>query len=94
MKTMPAGEFKAKCLSVMAEVNLTGQAVLVTKRGKPLARVLPFDDRSPGESPDAIFGCLSHMFKPGSDFDKLLEPVIPLEEWDHLKAEWSPFPSE
>jgi prevent-host-death family protein len=41
MRTMAAGEFKAKCLGVMTEVNSTGQPVLVTKRGKPFARVLP-----------------------------------------------------
>jgi len=35
MRTMAAGEFKAKCLGVMTEVNSTGQPVLVTKRGKP-----------------------------------------------------------
>ena len=56
MRTMPAGEFKAKCLAVMAEVNATGQPVLVTKRGKPLARVLPLEDHAPKEAPEAIFG--------------------------------------
>ena len=39
MRTMPAGEFKAKCLAVMDEVQATGQAVLITKRGKPVARL-------------------------------------------------------
>lgn len=41
MRTMPAGEFKAKCLAVMDEVQATGQPVIVTKRGKPVARLTP-----------------------------------------------------
>ncbi len=94
MRTIAAGEFKAKCLAVMAEVNATGRPVLVTKRGKPLARVLPLEERTQQESPEAIFGCLSHIFPPGADLDKLVEPIVPLEEWDHLKENWSPFPSE
>ena len=41
MRTMGAGEFKAKCLAVMDEVQETGQPVLITKRGKPVARIVP-----------------------------------------------------
>ena len=94
MKTMAAGEFKAKCLAVMAEVNSTGQPILVTKRGKPLARVLPFDEPMPKESADAIFGCLRSYFSTTDHLEGLAEPVIPSEEWDHLKDDWSPFPPE
>ncbi|MGI0149190.1 MAG: type II toxin-antitoxin system Phd/YefM family antitoxin [Thermoplasmata archaeon] len=36
-----AGEFKAKCLAFLDEVSQTGAELLVTKRGKPVARVLP-----------------------------------------------------
>ncbi|MEX2238914.1 MAG: type II toxin-antitoxin system Phd/YefM family antitoxin [Dehalococcoidia bacterium] len=41
MKTVPAGEFKAKCLKLMQEVSQSGEPLLVTKRGKPLVRVSP-----------------------------------------------------
>lgn len=41
MKRMRAAEFKAKCLKVMDDVAATGQTVVVTKRGKPVARVAP-----------------------------------------------------
>jgi prevent-host-death family protein len=92
MRTMPAGEFKAKCLAVMDEVQATGEAVLITKRGKPVARLAPLEGQTQKESPEAIFGCLSHMFKAESDFDGLIGPIIPLEDWDHLKEGWSPFP--
>ena len=36
-----AGEFKAKCLQLMDEVNETGVELVITKRGKPVARLLP-----------------------------------------------------
>jgi hypothetical protein len=34
------------------------------------------------------------MLMPGSDLDSLVEPIIPREDWDHLKDDWSPFPPE
>lgn len=41
MKTVSASEFKAKCLALLDEVKSTGEALEITKRGKPVARVLP-----------------------------------------------------
>ena len=39
-KTIPAGEFKAKCLRILDEVNRSREPVTVTKRGKPVARIV------------------------------------------------------
>jgi len=36
-----AAEFKAKCLKIMDTVQHTREEVLITKRGKPIARLLP-----------------------------------------------------
>src|SRR6266566_2395409 len=41
MKTMPAGEFKARCLAVMEDVSKTREPVVITKRGKPVAKLVP-----------------------------------------------------
>ena len=38
-KTIPAAEFKAKCLRILDELEPGG--ILITKRGRPIARVLP-----------------------------------------------------
>ena len=38
---MKASEFKAKCLDTMDEVQARGLEVLITKRGKPVARLVP-----------------------------------------------------
>jgi prevent-host-death family protein len=40
-KTYPVGNFKAHCLRLMEDVARTRSPILVTKRGKPLVRVLP-----------------------------------------------------
>lgn len=45
--TIPAGQFKARCLGVLDHVNRTRQAVTITKRGKPVARLVPLSDSKP-----------------------------------------------
>jgi len=42
-RTIAAGEFKAKCLKLLDEVAETREPLIVTKFGKPVARVLPFE---------------------------------------------------
>ena len=44
-RLIPAGEFKAKCLQLMDEVNRTGMELVITKRGVPVARLLPVRKR-------------------------------------------------
>ncbi len=41
MRTIKASEFKAKCLALMDEVERTGEPVLVTKNGRPVAELRP-----------------------------------------------------
>jgi prevent-host-death family protein len=43
-----AGVFKAKCLRLLDEVQQTGKEIVVTKRGKPVARLVPAEDELPG----------------------------------------------
>ena len=42
-RSMKASEFKAKCLEVMDDVARTGDSVVVTKRGKPVAKLCPIE---------------------------------------------------
>ena len=42
-RRMKASEFKARCLQVMDEINETGDVVTITKHGRPVARLVPFD---------------------------------------------------
>ncbi len=42
MKTMLVSDFKAKCIAVLKEIQRSGEPVVVTLRGRPMARVEPF----------------------------------------------------
>lgn len=46
-----AGEFKAKCLHLLDEVQRTRKEIIITKRGRPVARMLPVE-----QQPPAVFG--------------------------------------
>jgi prevent-host-death family protein len=46
-RTVGAAEFKANCLKIMAEVERTREPVLVTKRGRPLVRLVPAVEERP-----------------------------------------------
>jgi prevent-host-death family protein len=39
--TMPAAVFKARCLKLLDRVADTGESLVVTKRGRPVARIVP-----------------------------------------------------
>lgn len=41
MKTIAAGEFKQRCLSLLDDVGATGEPIVITKRGRPVAQVVP-----------------------------------------------------
>ncbi len=47
IREVPAGEFKARCLKLMDEVRTTRQPLLITKRGKPVAKLVPVEDEAP-----------------------------------------------
>lgn len=47
MKTMAITDFKAHALQVLGEVAKSKETVLVTKRGKPVAQVVPYTEPKP-----------------------------------------------
>ncbi len=44
MKTMVVSDFKAKCIAVLREAQRSGEPLLVTRRGRPLARIEPISE--------------------------------------------------
>ena len=76
MKKMAAGAFKVHCLAVMDEVQLKREAVLITKRGKPVAKLVPADKET-----DDIFGFLAGKGRVSGD---VVSPVFSPEEWGDL----------
>lgn len=83
IRQMAAGEFKAKCLGIMDEVNNTGRPLIVTKRGEPVIKVVPI--RNGKKKKDNFFGRLVGIAEIVGDPDDLIKPVFPLEDWDMLK---------
>jgi prevent-host-death family protein len=77
MKTMPAGKFKAQCLSLMDQVNATREPVLITKKGRPVAKLIPAD-----LEPKDVFGCLRGVMEIVGDIES---PAVPLEDWESLR---------
>ena len=76
MKTIPAGKFKAQCLAIMDEVQAKRQAVVITKRGKPVAKLVPLEQEK-----DGIFGFLKGKGKVTGD---VVSPALTPEEWGDL----------
>lgn len=51
MKKIAAGSFKAKCLAILDEVQAKHQTIIITKHGKPVAKLVPASPKD-----DDIFG--------------------------------------
>ena len=47
MKQIKASEFKARCLKLMDEVAETHEPLVITKNGRPIATLYPFDHDEP-----------------------------------------------
>lgn len=77
---MTISKFKATCLAVIEEVRQTGQPVLVTKRGVPVAEVVP-PTRPPGGKRQ-----LGSLATRGKIVGDIVGPVAPEGEWESLRA--------
>ena len=62
-KTIPATAFKAQCLKIMDDVGRRRFEVVVTKRGKPMARILP----PHGSTQPSLFGCAREYIRSVGD---------------------------
>ena len=77
MKKIAAGKFKAQCLKVMEQVRTTREPVLITKRGQPLAKLVPVEKAS-----DDFIGRLEGVVTIVGDIES---PIVPLEDWEALR---------
>ena len=78
MPRVGAAEFKARCLELMDRVAERRESYVITKRGKPVAKLAPLD-RSDDEP---LFGRLRGL---GEEVGDITAPVVPAEEWDALR---------
>ncbi len=72
--TISAAKFKAECLQLMDDVANGHEEVIITKRGKPVARLTAL------EKPKTTFGCMAGTVTILGD---IMSPID--DEWDAMK---------
>jgi prevent-host-death family protein len=77
LKTIAAGEFKAKCLAIMDEVQARKTTFVIAKNGKPVAHMIPIE-----EVEDSLFGFYAGKLAICGDIEA---PSVRPEHWKHLK---------
>ena len=78
MKTVPAGQFKQTCLRLLDQVRETGEAIVITKRGDPVAQLAPLPRTAESDWTGAMRGT-------GDILGDLLAPASEEEEWEVLR---------
>lgn len=68
-RAIPAGQFKARCLALLDQVARTGDEMIITKRGKPVARLVPIASAEPASLAGSV-----------TTRDDIVGPI--LETWD------------
>lgn len=71
-----AAEFRAKCLKLLDQVKTTHQEIIITKRGKPIAKLSHIAEE---DEKDPLLGALSGWGKTVGD---LTEPVVAPADWE------------
>ena len=74
MESMSISKFKATCLAVLEEVARQKTKIIITKRGKPIAEVIPYE---PEVEQIALKDTITFM-------GDLVSPIAD-EEWEALK---------
>ena len=71
-----AAEFRANCFQILDQVEMTHKEVIITKRGKPVARLLHVAQQ---DDKDPLLGSMEGLVETVGD---LTEPVIEPEAWE------------
>ena len=74
VEKIPAWQFKAQCLTIIDRLQKTGESILITRRGKPIARLVPLPS-----APEDVFGYLAGKVKIVGEIGG---PITPLEDWE------------
>jgi prevent-host-death family protein len=77
MKKMAAGSFKTNCLAVMDEVQARHETVVITKYGKPVAKLVPVNTDT-----DEIYDFLAGKGVVNGD---IVSPAVSPDEWGELR---------
>jgi antitoxin (DNA-binding transcriptional repressor) of toxin-antitoxin stability system len=70
MKRVAISELKTRCLALLEDVARTGETLLVIKRGKPLARVVPEPTTTAASPQDTLYGTVEIL-------GDVVSPIVP-----------------
>ena len=79
MVAIAISKFKATCLSVLEQVRTTGEPVLVTKRGEPVAEIVPASRPKEGKRK------LGEGVGTARIVGDIISPVVDEQEWEVLR---------
>lgn len=79
METIAISKFKATCLSLLDRVKKTGQPLVITRRGEPIAQVIP--PEPPESAEKDTFGCMAGTLEITGD---IVEPLGE-DDWEVLQ---------
>jgi prevent-host-death family protein len=79
MKSIAVTVFKAKCLSLLDDVARTGEDIIVTKRGRPLARIVATSTTRGKYPQDELRGSVKIL-------GDVITPVLPPEAWNAVRG--------
>ena len=74
MDSLTVSKFKATCLAVVERVAKSKQRVIITKRGKPIAEVIPYEEET---APVPLKDTVAFL-------GDIISPVA-TEDWEALK---------
>jgi prevent-host-death family protein len=78
METVAISKFKAECLAILERVRRTGQPVLVTRFGEPVAEVIP------PQVPQRAAGWLGRYRAEGRIVGDVVSPASEVADWEAL----------
>ncbi|MEZ4306736.1 MAG: type II toxin-antitoxin system Phd/YefM family antitoxin [Polyangiaceae bacterium] len=75
MNAIAAARFKATCLAILDEVEQTGAPVVITKRGRPVAKIIRYVPHGDGIAQDSLRGSVTFV-------GDIVSPAVAPAEWE------------
>jgi len=75
MDRINASDFKSRCLAILDEVERTGHAVTILKRGREVAQLVPVVSRATGNPQDSLKGTVRIV-------GDIVGPLLDAGDWE------------
>ena len=75
---MNASDFKARCLAILDQVQATGESVVILKRGRPVAELVPARAAETKYPQSELAGTVTFV-------GDVIAPALPEEDWESLR---------